>query len=53
VSAPAGGSCHYCGRTGQPMQPCCEQHPDDLVCADAKACLAYIVANTPDPDAAS
>jgi hypothetical protein len=46
----AASACHYCGRAGQPMQPCCGRHPDDLVCADAKACLAYIVATTPDPD---
>jgi hypothetical protein len=49
VSGPA---CHYCGRTGQPMRPCCDLHPDDMVCAEGKDCLAYIVANTPDPDGA-
>jgi hypothetical protein len=49
LPAPA-SACHYCGRAGQPMQPCCGRHPDDLVCTDAKACLAYIVATTPDPD---
>jgi hypothetical protein len=45
--------CHHCQRAGTALQPCCDQHPDLMVCSDARECLAFIVANTPDPDRAS
>jgi hypothetical protein len=45
--------CHHCKRAGTTLQPCCDQHPDIMVCSDAQECLAFIVANTPDPDRAS
>jgi hypothetical protein len=37
-------ACHYCGRTGQPLKPCCARHPDDLVCADVAGCRDYLLA---------
>jgi hypothetical protein len=49
VTAPA-PACHYCGRAGQRLVRCCDRHPDDLVCADAADCTAYIIGSTPDPD---
>jgi hypothetical protein len=39
LSAPA---CKYCERTGQPVEPCCEHHPDQLACSDSRECLAVI-----------
>ena len=37
-------ACHYCGRTGQPLEPCCARHPDDLVCADVAGCRDFLLA---------
>lgn len=42
MSAP---SCHYCQRTGQPLQPCCGHHPDVSVCADVAGCRDYLLAS--------
>ena len=41
AEAPA---CHYCGRTGQPLEPCCARHPDQLVCADVAGCRDFLLA---------
>jgi hypothetical protein len=37
-------ACHYCGRTGQLLEPCCARHPDQLVCADVAGCRDYLLA---------
>jgi hypothetical protein len=36
-------SCHYCGRTEQPLKPCCDKHPGDLVCEDVTACRDFLL----------
>ena len=41
AEAPA---CHYCGRTGQPLEPCCARHLDQLACADVAGCRDYLLA---------
>lgn len=41
---PAPPACFYCGRTGQPLAPCCHHHPDTPVCADVAACRDYLLA---------
>lgn len=42
------GECFYCGRSGdrplEPLEPCCERHADDLVCADRAGCRDYLLA---------
>ena len=37
-------ACHYCGRTGQPVEPCCARHLDQLACADVAGCRDYLLA---------
>ena len=41
-------ACHYCGRTGQPLQPCCARHLDQLVCPDVAGCRDYLLAQLKD-----
>ena len=41
AGAPA---CPYCGRTGQPLEPCCARHLDQLACADVAGCRDYLLA---------
>ena len=41
AEAPA---CHYCGRTGQPLEPCCARHPDQLACADVAGRRDFLLA---------
>jgi hypothetical protein len=36
--------CFYCDRPGQQLEPCCERHPGDLVCADRDGCRDFILA---------
>jgi len=38
-------SCHYCGRTGQQLAPCCdrEEHQHQMACADVAACRDYLL----------
>jgi hypothetical protein len=60
-------ACHYCGRTGQPLAPCCDrpEHEHQLACTDVEGCRDSLLAqlqeqNTltrpeatlPDPDQA-
>lgn len=45
---PAGATCHYCGRDGQQLKPCCERHPDELVCADTAGCRDYLLGQLKD-----
>ena len=44
VSTEPGLACHYCGRTGQPLEPCCARHLDQLACADVAGCRDYLLA---------
>jgi hypothetical protein len=37
-------ACHYCGRTGQLLEPCCARHLDHLTCADVAGCRDYLLA---------
>jgi len=36
-------ACWYCERTGQQLEPCCEHHPRDLVCADRADCKDFMM----------
>jgi len=44
VSTEPGLACHYCGRTGQRLEPCCARHPDQLTCADVAGCRDFLIA---------
>jgi hypothetical protein len=39
-------SCHYCGRTGQQLAPCCErpEHEHQLACVDVAGCRDVVLA---------
>lgn len=39
-------ACMWCERTGQEFKPCCDQHPDRVVCANTADCAAYSVAQS-------
>jgi hypothetical protein len=47
----AAAACHYCGRSGQPLKPCCERHPDDLVCADVESCRDFLLSELQEQNA--
>ena len=37
-------ACLWCGRARQEFRPCCEQHPDRVVCRDTAGCTEYSLA---------
>lgn len=39
-------ACHYCGRAGQSLAPCCDrsEHAHQLACADVAGCRDYLIA---------
>lgn len=43
TTAPA--ACHYCGRAGQPLAPCCDrpEHEHKLACLDVAGCRDYLL----------
>lgn len=42
---PSGPACHYCGREGQVLAPCCDrdEHRHQLACADVAGCRDYLL----------
>lgn len=41
-----GPKCFYCERTGEPLEACCDKHPDDLVCVNRADCRDFVLAST-------
>jgi hypothetical protein len=42
---PSALACHYCGRDGQALAPCCDrdEHRHQLACADVAGCRDYLL----------